>query len=88
MLALGLGGITEQLSVGFLELSEDLAQRLPHFLTTFDAVVLGESSFQYARALIEELLGMNPKAASAASSTAASVSASMSEQRRPLFDMF
>ena len=70
--------------MGFLELSEDLAQRLPHFLATFDAVVLGESSFQYTRALIEDLLGMNPKAASAA----ASQSASMSEQRRPLFDMF
>ena len=73
--------------MGFLELSEDLAQRLPQFLATFDAVVLGESSFQYARALIEEILGMNPTASSP-SSSAASLSASVSEQRRPLFDMF
>ena len=75
----GAGGITEQLSVGFLELSEDLAQRLPHFLATFDAVVLGESSFQYARALIVDLLGMNPKS----TSPAGSLQQQASEQRRP-----
>ena len=45
----GLEGLTEQLSVGFLDLSDDLPQRLPSFLAAYDAVVLGESSFHYAR---------------------------------------
>jgi hypothetical protein len=45
----GLEGLTEQLSVGFLDLADDLPQRLPSFLAAYDAVVLGESSFHYAR---------------------------------------
>ena len=98
----GAQGLREQLSVGFLELSDDLTQRLPvptetdnhaisssflhyfliilcilfstliltqllfspfcaqNFLNTFDAVVLGESSFSFGRGLIEEILQMVP----------------------------
>ena len=39
----GLEGLTEQLSVGFLDLADDLPQRLPSFLAAYDAVVLGRN---------------------------------------------
>ena len=79
----GAVGVKEQLSIGFLELADDLPQRLPTFLSTFDAVVLGESNFQYARAIIEDILGMNPR-----TSTATSSKATPPPERRPLFDIF
>jgi hypothetical protein len=59
----GLVGLKEQLSVGFLELTEDFVQRLPNFLNTFDAVVVGECNFQFAKSLVEDILGLQVEAA-------------------------
>lgn len=52
----GLDGVKDTLSIGYLELTEDLLQRLPTFLSSYDAVVLGDGSFQYIKSLLEELL--------------------------------
>ncbi|KAJ1418015.1 pyrimidine 5'-nucleotidase-domain-containing protein, partial [Ochromonadaceae sp. CCMP2298] len=48
--------LKQQISIGFLELSEDLAQRLPVYLSAFDAVVVGDGSFQYVRSVVDDLL--------------------------------
>jgi len=52
----GLVGLQNQLSVGFLELSEDLPQRLSTYLNTFDAVILGDSSCKFVQSTIEDIL--------------------------------
>ena len=44
------------MALGFFEMTTDLTERLPVFLDTYDAVVLGDGSFQYAKALVDELL--------------------------------
>lgn len=51
-------GVRESLSVGFLELGEDLPHRLPSYLAAFDAVVLGDGSLHFARGLVEDLLDL------------------------------
>ena len=50
---------------GFLELGEELPSRLQAYLSSFDAVVLGDGSLQFARGLAEDLLGL-PRSPSAA----------------------
>ena len=55
----GAAGIQETVSVDFLELGEDLVDRLPAFMTTYDAVVLGDGSFDFVRGLVMELLGLD-----------------------------
>jgi len=62
----GAPGVREQLSVGVLELADDLTQRLPAFLAAFDVVVLGEGSLQHLRALVDDVLGVTAAAAAAA----------------------
>jgi len=52
----GLDGVKDTLSIGYLELTEDLLQRLPSFLSSYDAVVLGDGNFHYIKSLLEELL--------------------------------
>lgn len=54
----GAPGIKEQINVGFLELADDLASRLPAFLNAYDVVVLGEGSLGYVRALVDDVLGV------------------------------
>eukprot|EP00602_Paraphysomonas_sp_CaronLab_P004829 CAMPEP_0185022970 /NCGR_PEP_ID=MMETSP1103-20130426/5672_1 /TAXON_ID=36769 /ORGANISM="Paraphysomonas bandaiensis, Strain Caron Lab Isolate" /LENGTH=580 /DNA_ID=CAMNT_0027555311 /DNA_START=52 /DNA_END=1794 /DNA_ORIENTATION=- len=49
-------GARETLSVGFLELTQEFPMRLPSFLNTFDAVVLGDGSFQFCKRLIEDIV--------------------------------
>lgn len=49
-------GLKASLSVGFLEMTDDLLQRLPTFLSAYDAVVVSDGSFQYIRSVIDELL--------------------------------
>lgn len=57
------------LGQGFLELSEDLPQRLPIYLSTFDVVLVGDgrymtlfifpsydNSFQYVKRMVEDIL--------------------------------
>ena len=52
----GLEGMKDKVALGFLEMTTDLTERLPTFLDTYDAIVMGDGSFQYAKTLIEELL--------------------------------
>jgi hypothetical protein len=52
----GVTGLRDTLAIGFLEMSEDIIPRLSSFLTAYDAVVLTDSSFQYARSVIDEIL--------------------------------
>ena len=52
----GLEGLKDKIALGFFEMTTDLTERLPVFLDTYDAVVLGDGSFQYAKILVEELL--------------------------------
>lgn len=47
-----------QLSVGVLELTEDLARALPVALQTFDAVVVGDASLLFVKSLLDEILGV------------------------------
>lgn len=49
-------GLKETLSIGFLEMSEDLNSRLPTYLASYDAVILSDSSFQYVRSVIDDIL--------------------------------
>jgi len=44
------------LSVGLLEVGEDLPQRLPAYLTAFDVVLVGDGSLGFVRNLLEDLL--------------------------------
>lgn len=48
--------IKDQISVGFLELTEDLPQRISSFMNSFDAVVVGDSSFHFCKSVIEDIL--------------------------------
>ena len=59
-MAEGAAGIKETLSVGFLELSEDLSLRLPIFMTTYDIVVIGDGTFNYVKQLITDILQLTP----------------------------
>ena len=52
----GLEGLKDKMALGFLEMTTDLTERLPTFLDSYDAVVLGDGSFQYAKTLVDELL--------------------------------
>ena len=51
----GLEGLKDKMALGFFEMTTDLTERLPVFLDTYDAVVLGDGSFQYAKALVDDL---------------------------------
>ena len=59
-MAAGAAGIKEILSVGFLELSEDLSLRLPTFMTTYDVVVIGDGTFNFVKQLITDILQLPP----------------------------
>eukprot|EP01032_Pedospumella_encystans_P010642 gene10642-12425_t len=52
----GVEGLMEQISVGYLELTEDFSQRLPIYLNTFDVVIIGDGNLQYVRSMIEDIL--------------------------------
>eukprot|EP00981_Chlorochromonas_danica_P002247 scaffold437_cov168-Ochromonas_danica.AAC.64 len=52
----GVEGLREVLTVGLLEVSEDLPSRLPTYLTAFDVVLVGDCSLHYARELLEDIL--------------------------------
>jgi len=52
----GEDGIREHIAIGYLELADDLAERLPTYLTAFDAVVVGDGSFEFVRELIDDIL--------------------------------
>ena len=56
LMAQGAPGLKENISVGYLEVGEDLAARLPSFLNRFDVVVLGDGSFQFIQTLLRDLL--------------------------------
>lgn len=43
MMTDGLDSIQEKMSVGFMELTEDLPRRLPSFIDCYDAIILGMS---------------------------------------------
>ena len=47
------------LSVGFLELSDDLSTRLPVFMDTYDAVVVGDGDFHFIRQTVQDVLGLD-----------------------------
>ena len=49
-------GLKDTLSIGYLEMTEDLNSRLPTYLSAYDAVILSDSSFQYIRSVIDEIL--------------------------------
>ncbi len=55
--ARGGGHEREVISLGFLETNEDFVEQLPKFLESYDAVVLGDGGLQYARHLIEQVVG-------------------------------
>jgi hypothetical protein len=52
----GLQGIKEKLTIGYMEVTEDLPQRLPLYLNSFDAVILGDGSFKFIASVLEEIL--------------------------------
>ena len=52
----GMEGLKDKMSLGFLEMTTDLTERLPLFLESYDIVVLGDGSFQYIKSLVDELL--------------------------------
>ena len=52
----GLDSITTQLSIGHLELTEDLTRSLPMALESFDAVVIGDASLSFAKSLLDDIL--------------------------------
>jgi len=49
--------LKETIKIGFLELCQNLPERLGTFLNTYDAVIIGDSNFQYIKTLLEEILG-------------------------------
>ena len=49
-------GLKDTLSIGYLEMTEDLNSRLPTYLSAYDAVILSDSSFHYIRSVIDEIL--------------------------------
>jgi hypothetical protein len=51
--------VSTQISVGHLELTEGLLRSLPVALDSFDAVVIGDSSFRFAKSLIDDLLSVS-----------------------------
>ena len=55
----GAPGVREQISVGVLELADDLTQRLPAFLSAYDVVILGEGGLQHFKALLDDVLGLS-----------------------------
>eukprot|EP01041_Mallomonas_annulata_P008380 gene8380-17283_t len=48
--------VKEQLSIGFLRLTEDLPKKLPAFLATYDAVVLGDGSLKFVQSVIDDVI--------------------------------
>ena len=40
----GLDGIQEKMTVGFMELTEDISLRLPSFINRYDAIILGNAT--------------------------------------------
>ena len=52
----GIEGLKDKIALGFLEMTTDLTERLPLFLDSYDVVVLGDGSFQYAKTLVDELI--------------------------------
>ena len=56
--------LKEHISIGYMELSDDLVERLPTYLNSFDAVVIGEGSFNYIKNMIEEILELPTSASS------------------------
>jgi hypothetical protein len=52
----GVLGEKERLSIGFLDMSEDLLTKLPAFLSTFDAVILNDGDFEFVSKVVHELL--------------------------------
>ena len=55
----GATGIEETLTVGFLEVGQDLSTRLPAFMTTYDVVVVGDGNFQFVRQTLSDVLGLD-----------------------------
>ena len=49
--------LKETIKIGFLELCQNLPERLNTFLNSYDAVIIGDSNFQYIKTLLEEVLG-------------------------------
>lgn len=54
----GTPGLKEQISVGLLELADDITQRLPAFLSAYDVVILGEGSLSYVKNMLEDMSGV------------------------------
>lgn len=54
----GARGVKETLRVGFLEIAEDFAQRLPGYIESYDAIVIGEGEFQFVNHLVDDILGI------------------------------
>ena len=54
----GTPGLKEQISVGLLELADDITQRLPAFLSAYDVVILGEGSLSYVKNMLEDMAGV------------------------------
>lgn len=54
-----------QLNLGFLRMTEDLSLKLPSFLETYDAIVLGDASLRFAQTILDDLLApaTSPQAA-------------------------
>lgn len=58
MMTTGTDGIKEKLSIGFMEVQDDFAQRLPGYLSSYDAVIIGEGEFDFVANLIDDILGI------------------------------
>lgn len=52
----GVHGLQQTLSIGYMEVAEDLPQRLPVFLNAFDAVIVGDGSFKFVASVLEDIL--------------------------------
>eukprot|EP01033_Poteriospumella_lacustris_P009722 gene9723-6959_t len=52
----GVQGLQQTLSIGYMEVADDLPQRLPVFLNSFDAVIVGDGSFKFVASVLEDIL--------------------------------
>lgn len=63
----GLAGLQDTMTIGYMEVTEDLPQRLPVYLNAFDVVIVGDGSFKFVSSMLEDIL-QTPIPSKAASS--------------------
>lgn len=54
---IGLPGVEERISVGFLKLDEHVLDKLPRYAQAYDVVILGDGDMSYANEILHEVVG-------------------------------